>query len=232
MRITQRISHGFPGYNGELHEPVRGWQMLGNGYRAYSAVLMRFQSPDSLSPFGAGGLRAYAYCGNDPVNLLDHSGHFLQYVGAGLAVAAAVAGAGVAVAKGADDPHAAAILEKIVLGLGVAAAVAVGGFAVHRGIRAASSRRASRAIPPVDPAQDVGQPINVGDAVFFPGKERDIIRAHGNRFVTGAEGPVSGRTLGQQIKAKVGPDYAFKTTEFQRPSAEAAGREALEQAGL
>ncbi len=35
--------------------------MLGNGYRAYSPVLMRFNSPDSWSPFGEGGVNAYAY---------------------------------------------------------------------------------------------------------------------------------------------------------------------------
>ncbi|MCU6375056.1 hypothetical protein [Morganella morganii] len=28
----------------------------GNGYRAYNPVLMRFNCPDSLSPFGGGGL--------------------------------------------------------------------------------------------------------------------------------------------------------------------------------
>ncbi|AUZ59367.1 hypothetical protein PRJ_2764 [Pseudomonas sp. XWY-1] len=29
--------------------------MLGDGYRAFSPVLMRFNAPDSLSPFGDGG---------------------------------------------------------------------------------------------------------------------------------------------------------------------------------
>ncbi|RMV11327.1 hypothetical protein ALP17_02676, partial [Pseudomonas savastanoi] len=48
---------------------------MGNGYRAYNPVLMRFNSPDSLSPFGKGGMNAYAYCAGDPVNRSDPTGH-------------------------------------------------------------------------------------------------------------------------------------------------------------
>lgn len=62
------------GFNGELREPHTGWYMLGNGYRAYNPVLMRFHSPDKLSPFGAGGLNAYVYCVGDPVNNRDPTG--------------------------------------------------------------------------------------------------------------------------------------------------------------
>ncbi|RMN11653.1 RHS repeat-associated core domain-containing protein, partial [Pseudomonas syringae group genomosp. 3] len=36
---------------------------------------MRFNSPDSLSPFGEGGLNAYGYVGGDPVGFGDPSGH-------------------------------------------------------------------------------------------------------------------------------------------------------------
>lgn len=36
---------------------------------------MRFHRPDSMSPMGAGGLNCYAYCGGDPVNHTDPSGH-------------------------------------------------------------------------------------------------------------------------------------------------------------
>ncbi|MCJ2374999.1 RHS repeat-associated core domain-containing protein [Pseudomonas sp. RGM 3321] len=63
------------GFNGELAEADTGWQMLGNGYRAYSPVLMRFNSPDSWSPFGEGGVNGYAYVEGDPVNRVDPSGH-------------------------------------------------------------------------------------------------------------------------------------------------------------
>ncbi|WP_244467797.1 RHS repeat-associated core domain-containing protein [Pseudomonas syringae pv. coryli] len=63
------------GFNGERRDPVTGHYLLGNGYRAYNPVLMRFNSPDSLSPFDEGGLNAYGYCGGDPVGFVDPSGH-------------------------------------------------------------------------------------------------------------------------------------------------------------
>lgn len=63
------------GFNGERLEPITGHYLLGNGYRAFNPVLMRFSSPDSLSPFARGGLNAYAYCLGDPVNYSDPSGH-------------------------------------------------------------------------------------------------------------------------------------------------------------
>ncbi|WLG96286.1 RHS repeat-associated core domain-containing protein [Pseudomonas sp. FP198] len=63
------------GFNGERADPVTGHYLLGNGYRAFNPVLMRFNSPDSLSPFGAGGLNVYAYCAGDPLNRTDKTGH-------------------------------------------------------------------------------------------------------------------------------------------------------------
>ncbi|MFJ3366643.1 RHS repeat-associated core domain-containing protein [Pseudomonas sp. NPDC086251] len=62
------------GFNGQRPEPVTGHYLLGNGYRAFNPVLMRFNSPDSLSPFGKGGLNAYGYCLGDPVNRSDSTG--------------------------------------------------------------------------------------------------------------------------------------------------------------
>jgi RHS repeat-associated protein len=63
------------GFNGERPDPVTGHFLLGNGYRAFNPVLMRFNSPDSLSPFGKGGLNSYVYCLGDPINRSDSSGH-------------------------------------------------------------------------------------------------------------------------------------------------------------
>jgi RHS repeat-associated protein len=63
------------GFNGERPDPVTGHYLLGNGYRAFNSVLMRFNSPDSLSPFEKGGLNAYAYCAGDPINGTDPTGH-------------------------------------------------------------------------------------------------------------------------------------------------------------
>jgi len=66
------------GFNGERSDPVTGCYLLGNGYRAFNPVLMRFNSPDSWSPFGKGGLNAYAYCAGEPVNRDDRSGHMFS----------------------------------------------------------------------------------------------------------------------------------------------------------
>ncbi|MCW8275667.1 RHS repeat-associated core domain-containing protein [Pseudomonas sp. PCH199] len=64
------------GFNGERPDPVTGWYLLGNGYRPFNPVLMVFTSPDSLSPFGKGGLNCYAYCQGDPINKNDPTGHW------------------------------------------------------------------------------------------------------------------------------------------------------------
>lgn len=79
-----------PGFNGERCDPVSGSYHLGNGYRAYNPVLMRFNCPDSLSPFGEGGINPYAYCAGDPVNFTDPSGH--MSAGAGAAIGLGIAG--------------------------------------------------------------------------------------------------------------------------------------------
>lgn len=63
------------GFNGQFLDRSTGRYLLGNGQRTYNPVLMRFQSPDSLSPFGRGGLNSYVYCVGDPVNGQDPSGH-------------------------------------------------------------------------------------------------------------------------------------------------------------
>jgi RHS repeat-associated protein len=69
------------GFNGERPDPVTGCYLLGNGYRAFNPVLMRFNSPDSWSPFGEGGLNAYMYCTGDPVNSADPTGHIKSFLG-------------------------------------------------------------------------------------------------------------------------------------------------------
>ena len=68
------------GFNGERPEPLTGHYLLGQGYRAFNPVLMRFNSPDSWSPFGEGGINAYAYCDNDPLNKVDPTGHIPAFI--------------------------------------------------------------------------------------------------------------------------------------------------------
>lgn len=98
---------GLPGFNGERTDLLTGNYLLGNGYRAYSPRLMRFSCPDSLSPFGGGGINPYAYCAGDPVNITDPSGHlgmpdyFWGVMGAAftvLGLAAALLSGGLAIA--------------------------------------------------------------------------------------------------------------------------------------
>ncbi|CAM2153348.1 protein of unknown function [Pararobbsia alpina] len=66
---------GLPGFTGERVDPFSGAIHLGLGYRSYRPGLQRFTCPDSQSPFGVGGLNPYAYCANDPGNLVDPDGH-------------------------------------------------------------------------------------------------------------------------------------------------------------
>lgn len=66
---------GLLGFNGEVRERALGWSLLGRGYRAYNPGLMRFHSPDTASPELA-GINPYVYCGANPVNWHDPSGHY------------------------------------------------------------------------------------------------------------------------------------------------------------
>lgn len=90
----RRVTGGWlslTGFNGERPDPLTGHYLLGNGYRAFNPVLMRFNSPDSLSPFEEGGLNAYAYALGNPVDRVDPTGHFsfgaARFLIGGLAVA-------------------------------------------------------------------------------------------------------------------------------------------------
>lgn len=62
------------GFAGQWRDAGSGFYPLGNGRRMYSPSISRFTSPDGLSPFGNGGVNAYAYCSGDPVNYVDPSG--------------------------------------------------------------------------------------------------------------------------------------------------------------
>lgn len=61
-------------YCGQVRDQLTGHYHLGNGHRTFSPFVMRFNSPDRLSPFGAGGINAYTYCNGDPINFYDPDG--------------------------------------------------------------------------------------------------------------------------------------------------------------
>ncbi|KAJ1717821.1 RHS repeat protein [Aspergillus flavus] len=82
VNLQQYTPYGFGttgssiGFNGQWRDPITGWYHLGNGYRVYNPVLMRFHQPDPWSPFTSGEINPYAYCLGDPINRIDPSGHF------------------------------------------------------------------------------------------------------------------------------------------------------------
>ena len=72
--------------------------------RYYSPKWRRFISPDDtayLDPEAVNGLNLYCYCNNDPVNLVDPSGHFGFWALLGITLAAALIGGGMQLASNA-----------------------------------------------------------------------------------------------------------------------------------
>lgn len=65
--------HSLIGFAGET-SIAAGKYLLGS-YRIFDPVLMRFHSPDNLSPFLAGSINCYGYCSGDPINNTDPTGH-------------------------------------------------------------------------------------------------------------------------------------------------------------
>lgn len=116
-------------FNGEHVDPLSHYSLPGNGYRAYSSVLMRFAAPDTWSPFGAGGTNPYTYCDGDPVNRADPTGHFSWQaaigVGLGIAViACTIFSGGISIAAAASFGAAVGASSLSTLILGASALIA------------------------------------------------------------------------------------------------------------
>ncbi len=167
-----RASRCYPcswlGYNGQLHEPGVGWQFLGNGYRIYNPMLMRFHSPDHVSPFGRGGMNCYAYCEGDPVNRVDPSGQYLLPLATLMGLGAATMG-GLAISKGVEGDKESAALFGVI----------AGGLLVGAGMVAGMRRIFARQSPP----------LKLGEVRFRAGRNQNVVDVHGweNSSRVGAE---------------------------------------------
>lgn len=69
------VAMPLPGLHGTRIDAGMAALQLGQGYRNYDPANRVMQGPDDWSPFGAGGTNAFTFCGNDPVNTVDPSGH-------------------------------------------------------------------------------------------------------------------------------------------------------------
>uniref|UniRef100_UPI0010327C63 RHS repeat domain-containing protein n=1 Tax=Pseudomonas sp. Sample_22 TaxID=2448266 RepID=UPI0010327C63 len=142
------------GYNGERREAQTGWYLLGNGYRAFNPLLMRFHSPDSWSPFGEGGMNAYMYCLGNPIKHKDPTGHSV------LAIALGLAAAGGAIWSFKEDNVAVGILATIAS----VALIFVGGS-----MQLKAGRRMARANAPATPRSITrSAPTSTGTSTSTP----------------------------------------------------------------
>lgn len=188
---------GLLGFNGELPDPVTGCYLLGNGYRAYNPVLMRFYSPDNFSPFGAGGINAYAYCVGDPINLSDPTGHFSWRAILGIVIAVASIALTV-VTLGTSAP---ATGPTLVGGLTLSTSAAIVNIAANTvGIAATIAQEVA---PRSDAANVLGY-VSMGLGVLSAGLDKAVARTAGEAITTlGRQGAIK-VTNGQSLQRFAG----------------------------
>lgn len=193
-----------PGFNGERPDPVTRHYHLGNGYRQFNPVLMRFNSPDSMSPFGKGGFNAYSYCGADPINRSDPTGHsfmfVLQVLGAGVTFAGTVTAA-VGTIIGNPDLK---TIGWIAVPLGGAAMTIgrFGGAIRYRAISIAGSRpppsyAVARDMPrPRDSVSNVST-TSTSSSLASPPTYEEVMVNWDFRSVNFSKGPIAGQSAAQ-----------------------------------
>lgn len=201
-----RPSIGALGYNGEMQEPEGDWQILGNGYRVYNPVLLRFHSADDLSPFDEGGMNAYAYVGGEPINRTDSSGRFFQYVGIAAAFGGLAATAGWLASRTSGQGEGSDLFSKAAIGLAVVAGVAGGLYGLGRLGTTPSAPARGGVLGPHDPKM-----------AFFP--DRIAIQTHGAPFSTRVlDGDVfkgvDGGKLAKILNQTIGKEPSGKPVHF------------------
>ena len=111
-------------YRGYYYDTSIGLYYLNSRY--YDPETGRFLNEDLVSyldPATIGGINPYAYCGNDPVNYVDPSGHSWEWntfwIGLGMLVTAICAIALSLTTFGAGIPLAMSVIAGVTLGAGV-----------------------------------------------------------------------------------------------------------------
>ncbi|POP98845.1 hypothetical protein CXB40_26385, partial [Pseudomonas syringae pv. avii] len=168
--------HSLLAFNGEVRDPSCGWYLLGKGYRAYNPELMRFHSPDSMSPFGAGGLNPYGYCIGNPIAFQDPTGHSVgqlyhnQHETNKLAIALTWGAAAMGVAFSVASFGSLSPVMMVVVGVSIATDIASAGL-IHAGLETSDPEKADKLV-------QSGYALSMGNVmVGFAGMGKSALKA-------------------------------------------------------